>query len=198
MSWPPRDTPMWGCCMRVDAHHFRPKVLEFNCRFGDPEAQVVLPLLHSDLYEILSACVAGTLDGSSSNGGTQWRRPSWPPRRAIPASTRRGFPSRASAKPTACPGSRYSTPEPHSADDVVTAGGRVLAVTGVQPTLPMALACAYHGIEHIDFAGMQYRNDIGGRISGMIEKTPGQGRCRGRLTYADAGVDIDAGTGRLP
>jgi phosphoribosylformylglycinamidine cyclo-ligase len=79
-------------------------------------------------------------------------------------------------------------------DKLETAGGRVLSVTGLQPDLAMALACAYHGIEHINFEGMQYRGDIGAR-SLDLHTPPGEPALLPRgTTYADAGVDIEAGT----
>ena len=78
-------------------------------------------------------------------------------------------------------------------DELVTNGGRVLAVTGVQESLPMALACAYHGIEHIDFAGMQYRSDIGARRLDLTDPGSDRSETSQGITYADAGVDIDAG-----
>ncbi len=170
-----------------------PKVLEFNCRFGDPEAQVVLPLLHSDLYEILSACVAGTLDELIVEWEDAVAATVVAASAGYPGEYERGIPITGIGEANSVPGVTVFHAGTALADDVVTAGGRVLAVTGVQPTLPMALACAYHGIEHIDFAGMQYRNDIGGRISGTIEDS-GQSPLPRSTTYADAGVDIDAGT----
>ena len=169
-----------------------PKVLEFNCRFGDPEAQVVLPLLHSDLYEILSACVAGTLDELIVEWEDAVAATVVAASAGYPGEYERGIPITGIGEANSVPGVTVFHAGTALADNVVTAGGRVLAVTGVQPTLPMALACAYHGIEHIDFAGMQYRNDIGSRISGMIEES-GQSPLPRSTTYADAGVDINAG-----
>jgi phosphoribosylamine--glycine ligase/phosphoribosylformylglycinamidine cyclo-ligase len=169
-----------------------PKVLEFNCRFGDPEAQVVLPLLHSDLYEIVSACVTGRLDELT----VEWRdavaATVVAASAGYPGEYETGLPITGIGEANSVPGVTVFHAGTALSDGVVTAGGRVLAVTGVQPTLPMALACAYHGIEHIDFAGMQYRNDIGGRISGLIEDS-GQSPLPRSTSYADAGVDIDAG-----
>ncbi len=168
-----------------------PKVLEFNCRFGDPEAQVILPLLRTDLYQVLRACVDGTL----SRLDIEWRdgvaATVVAASAGYPGEYEKGIPISGLTEAGSVPGVTVFHAGTALGDGVVTAGGRVLAVTGMQPTLPMALACAYHGIEHIDFEGMQYRNDIGGRISALFdEDTASAPRS---MTYAEAGVDIDAG-----
>jgi len=171
-----------------------PRVLEFNCRFGDPEAQVVLPLLRSDLFEVFQACVEGKL----SQIDVAWKEgvaaTVVAASAGYPGHYEKGLPISGISEAASVPGVTVFHAGTALDGDVVTAGGRVLAVTGVQPTLPMALACAYHGIEHIDFDGMQYRTDIGGRIAGMLEEETGH-RSRPRATsYAEAGVDIDAGS----
>ncbi|MCP4966577.1 MAG: phosphoribosylamine--glycine ligase [bacterium] len=171
-----------------------PKVLEFNCRFGDPETQVVLPLLETDLYEILTACVDGTLDQVPVrwNDGVA----------ATVVAAAEGYPGASPSGRTitgigdanSVPGVTVFHAGTALGDDVVTAGGRVLAVTGVQPNLPMALACAYHGIEHIEFEGMQYRNDIGAHVTELSAADGGESLLPRPTTYADAGVNIEAGS----
>ncbi len=179
-----------GLMLTDDGH----KVLEFNCRFGDPETQVVLPLLTSDLYEVLNACIDGTLGNIDVGWSDEvaatvvaaaegYPGPSTPGRRITGLDDAAGVPGvTVFHAGTALDG------------EFVTAGGRVVAVTGVQPNLPMALACAYHGIEHIEFEGMQYRNDIGARIGELPEAAGRQSLLPRSATYADAGVDIAAGS----
>jgi phosphoribosylamine--glycine ligase/phosphoribosylformylglycinamidine cyclo-ligase len=170
-----------------------PKVLEFNCRFGDPETQVILPLLESDLLDILDACVDGMLETQE----VRWRNGV----AATVVAASEGYPGRypidrpirGLAEANSVPGVTVFHAGSRLDDELVTAGGRVLAVTGVQSDLAMALACAYHGIDHIDFEGMQYRGDIGAR-SLDVSAHPGQhGLLPRGTTYADAGVDIEAG-----
>ena len=138
-----------------------PKVIEFNCRFGDPETQVVLPLLESDLYEIFEACCAGdlsTIDVAWSDSAAVT---------VVMAS--QGYPVRSSAPvpiggleaaaATGCKlfhaGTAVRGGQPH------TAGGRVLAVTALAPELHEASAAAYRGVAAVEFAGAQFRSDIG-------------------------------------
>jgi phosphoribosylamine--glycine ligase/phosphoribosylaminoimidazole synthetase len=171
-----------------------PKVLEFNCRFGDPEAQVILPLLRSDLYEVIRACVEGKLSQIDVGWDENVAATVVAASAGYPGRYKTGLPISGIKEAASVPGVTVFHAGTALDGDVVTAGGRVLAVTGVQPTLPMALACAYHGIEHIDFDGMQYRNDIGGRIAGMLEQETGQRPGPRATSYAEAGVDIDAGS----
>ncbi len=142
-----------------------PKVIEYNCRFGDPEAQAVLPLLQSDLFDIMRHVTAGTLtdadvrfsDGASccvvlASGG-------------YPASYRTGMEIRGLAAAAAHPetfvfhaGTRLS-----QSGAPVTAGGRVLGVTAVGQTLPQAIERAYAAADEISFEGIQRRGDIGAK-----------------------------------
>lgn len=146
-----------GVMLTVDG----PKVLEFNCRFGDPETEVILPLLESDLLDVLEACVNGTL----AECEVKWKNQA----AACVVLASGGYPN------------KYATGIPiHGLDamqnrnaiifhagtkladnNVVTNGGRVLAVTGVGRTLGDALDTAYAAIRPIHFEGMQYRRDIG-------------------------------------
>jgi phosphoribosylamine--glycine ligase len=138
-----------------------PKVLEFNCRFGDPETQVILPLLETDLLEIMLACVAGRLDEVSIH----WREgacatvvlasPGYPDSypKGLPISGLDSFSQDSMMVFRA--GTRYQN------EQLVTAGGRVLAVSALGLDLPDALQKAYSGLERIHFEGMHYRRDIG-------------------------------------
>ena len=170
-----------------------PKVLEFNCRFGDPEAQVILPLLETDLWDIINACIDGTLQDMS----VRWRdgvaATVVAASAGYPGEYEKGIPMSGIAEANSVPGVKVFHAGTKLAGQLVTNGGRVLAVTGVQQNLPMALACAYHGIEHIDFPGMQYRSDIGTRSLDIADPGSKQPSVSRGTTYADAGVDIDAG-----
>jgi phosphoribosylamine---glycine ligase len=143
----------------------RPYVLEYNCRFGDPETQVVLPLVEGDLLDVLDAIA------SESRGAI----PSISVRRGAVATVvlaSGGYPE-AYAKGLAIRGIPEAQARPgvhvfHAGTkiiggDVVTDGGRVLCVTGVGADLQDALARAYDGVSRISFEGMVYRADIGRR-----------------------------------
>lgn len=137
-----------------------PKVIEYNCRFGDPETQVVLPLLKSDLLTVMQAVTDGTLkqtevvfrDGAAccvilASAG-------YPAaydkglKLTIPAET---------APHTYVAGAKLENGE------LVTNGGRVLGVTAVADTLPQAIEEAYRLAETVSFDNKYYRHDIGAR-----------------------------------
>ncbi len=162
-----------------------PKLIEYNVRFGDPEAQAVLPLVETDLAELALACTRGAVD-------------------EFPVVVRAQAALTVVAAAPGYPG----TPTTGAAitDDMVSgvigpdgtttirfdaavdadgrvAGGRVLAVTGVGFDLAEARVAAYERIGRIHFEGMQVRRDIGWRALGA-----------GLASYAAAGVDIDEGS----
>jgi phosphoribosylamine--glycine ligase len=144
-----------------------PKTLEFNCRFGDPETQVILPLLESDLVDVVEAC----LDGRLAEMEVHWRAEAAATvvaaSEGYPGSYPKGHEIRGVAEAEALPGVAVYQAGTRLADDgrLLTDGGRVLAVTGVGDDLPAALACAYDGIERIHFQGMHYRRDIGAKAN---------------------------------
>lgn len=139
-----------------------PKVLEFNCRWGDPETQVLVRRLESDLLDLLLACTSGQLAGQS---------PEWSSDSACciilasggyPGSYEKGKPiaglDAAAARDRTVlfhAGTKASGPE------VVTNGGRVLGVTATGPDLAAARANAYAAAALVTFDGVQRRNDIG-------------------------------------
>ncbi len=135
-----------------------PKNLEFNCRFGDPEAQVILPLLKTDLLDIIESSLSGTL--SSLN--VAWQQGS----AATVVLASGGYPE-AYEKGKVIKG--LDTKEAlifHAGTSlqdgqVVTSGGRVLNVVGIADNLKGALQKAYQAIENIHFEDMHYRKDIG-------------------------------------
>lgn len=139
-----------------------PRVLEFNCRFGDPEAQVVLPRLASDLPALCRAALAGGLAGAE----VQWRAE--PALGVVMAAA--GYPAQ-SRRGDAIKGLTADLPETlvfHAGtrlqgDHIVTAGGRVLCVTGLGPTLREARDRAYARVDRIGWEGAFCRRDIGHR-----------------------------------
>ena len=147
-----------------------PRTLEFNCRFGDPETQVVLPRLKGDLLELLLAVANGSLEHVSPSALEI------DPRAAVtvvlasggyPGAFAKGFPITGVEKAEALPdvlvfhaGTAFD-----GAGRLVTAGGRVLAVTALGADFAEARRRAYEAVGHIAFEGMYFRKDIGARAS---------------------------------
>ena len=137
-----------------------PKVIEYNCRFGDPETQVVLPLLKTDLLTVMQAvteerlaeCPVEFSDGAAacvilaSEG--------------YPGSYEKGYPIRI---PDDLSAEVYVAGAKDRDGQLVTSGGRVLGVTATAPTLTAALQKAYAAAEQIHFENAYYRRDIGKR-----------------------------------
>ena len=138
-----------------------PKVIEYNCRFGDPETQVVLPLLESDLLTIMQAVTEGRLSEvevrfASGRSAACVIMAS----EGYPAHYEKGFEI---TIPAAVADDVYVAGAALKDGKVVTSGGRVLGVTAVADTLPEALAAAYAKVELIHFDNAYYRHDIGQR-----------------------------------
>ncbi len=141
-----------------------PRVIEFNCRFGDPETQVILPLLQSDLLEVLEACATGTLDRIDVTWKTGSAVAVVAASGGYPGDYAKGAEISGLAETSGInvfhAGTR-KTPDGRTLTD----GGRVLAVTGTGDTFAEARAHAYAGITKIHFTGMHYRRDIGAKAS---------------------------------
>ncbi len=139
-----------------------PKLLEFNCRLGDPEAQVVLPRLDVELFSLLRAAAQGELSGVR----VAWRHEATAcvvlAAAGYPEAPRRGDAIAGVAEALSLPGVLvfHAGTAVHDGQ-LVTAGGRVLSVVGRGGTLAEAVACAYAAAECIHFDGMHYRRDIG-------------------------------------
>ncbi len=138
-----------------------PKVLEFNCRFGDPETQALLPRLRTDLLEVFDQTVAGKLDQVSLE---------WDPRAALcvvmasrgyPDSAESGVPIRGLPDGDCGDVFVFHAGTRRADGQVLTAGGRVLGITGLGATLAEARQSAYAVVERIHFDGAQYRRDLG-------------------------------------
>jgi phosphoribosylamine--glycine ligase len=143
-----------------------PKVLEFNCRFGDPETQAILPRLDGDLLDALEAAAVGDLGSSAPSVGADAAVT------VVLASG--GYPSTGDAG-TPIEGVEQAEEGAlvfHAGTAVrggqlMTNGGRILNVTALGPTLEAARDAAYSACSSISFDGMQYRRDIAGRTAGV-------------------------------
>ena len=139
-----------------------PKVIEFNVRLGDPEAQVVLPLVDEPLLPILAAAAGGALRQSSVRLGRDSLTGVVVASRGYPESSESGQPIRGVDLAEAIPGvAVYHAATARRGGDLVTDGGRVLTVVGRGTEFAEAIARAYAGVMQISFDGMQYRHDIG-------------------------------------
>ena len=137
-----------------------PKVIEYNCRFGDPETQVVLPLLESDLFTIMRATTEGRLADVEVKFSTGAAACVVMASGGYPESYPSGFPI---SIPDELLDTTYVAGAKLNGDTLVTAGGRVLGVTAAASCLEDALALAYERVEKISFEGAYYRHDIGKR-----------------------------------
>ena len=149
-----------------------PKVLEFNCRFGDPEAQVLLPRLKSDLVPLLIACIDGTLE---QHADVQWHDEA----AACIVMASGGYPDPYETgevitgleDAAAIEGvTVFHAGTKQDGENVVTAGGRVLGVTAVADGLHDAIQQAYRGVSAIHFDKAHARSDIGYRALEKLQK----------------------------
>lgn len=138
-----------------------PKVLEFNCRFGDPETQALIPRLRTDLLDILWAAARGEALPTEAR---------WSPgpcvgvvmaSRGYPATSSKGEVISGLAEAASLPGVKvFHSGTAESGGHIVTAGGRVLTVSAVGASFVEARRLAYRGVGLIDFPGEQHRSDI--------------------------------------
>ncbi|KAF1371614.1 hypothetical protein PFLUV_G00270210 [Perca fluviatilis] len=164
-----------------------PKVLEFNCRFGDPECQVLLPLLKSDLYEV----ILNTINGKLVSNAPVWHQDSSAvtvvmASAGYPGSYKKGVEITGLSQVQDSGLQVFHAGTALKEGGVVSSGGRVLTVTAVGPSLETALQAANQGVAAIGFPGAVYRRDIGHRAIAHLNQHRG-------LTYKDSGVDIAAG-----
>lgn len=137
-----------------------PKVVEFNCRFGDPETQVVLPLMENDLLDLMSECASGTLSG---------KKISWSKNSAVcvilasggyPKAYKKNLPIDGVTKAKSLGALIFHAGTKISGDKLLTNGGRVLGVTATAPTLQEAVDKVYRAADVIHFDDMHFRRDI--------------------------------------
>jgi phosphoribosylamine--glycine ligase len=140
-----------------------PNVLEFNCRFGDPETQPILVRLQSDLVDLCEAALSGTLDKVDAR---------WDPRAALgvvmaaggyPDAYRKGDPISGLDAAAKLPGKVFHAGTRAEGTQIVTAGGRVLCAVGLGEDVAAAQAQAYELVHEIHWNLVQYRRDIGYR-----------------------------------
>uniref|UniRef100_A0A3P8R5I2 Trifunctional purine biosynthetic protein adenosine-3 n=1 Tax=Astatotilapia calliptera TaxID=8154 RepID=A0A3P8R5I2_ASTCA len=164
-----------------------PKVLEFNCRFGDPECQVLLPLLQSDLYEV----IMNTMNGKLASNAPVWHQDSSAVTVVMasggyPGSYKKGVEITGLSLIQDMGLQIFHAGTALKEGSVVSSGGRVLSVTAVKSSLELALQAANQGVAAVGFPDAVYRRDIGHRAIAHLKQHRG-------LTYKDSGVDIAAG-----
>lgn len=137
-----------------------PKVIEYNCRFGDPETQVVLPLLESDLLTIMQATTNGTLAQTEVKFRDDYACCVILASQGYPTAYEKGYPI---SIPEETASHVYVAGAAQKDGQLVTSGGRVLGVTAVADSLKEAIREAYAMAETIRFDNCYYRHDIGAR-----------------------------------
>jgi phosphoribosylamine--glycine ligase len=148
-----------------------PKLIEFNARFGDPETEVMIPRLKSDLLSVLYAASKGMLDGIK----LQWRDKTAlgvvMAAEGYPGSYKKNTVIRGLAQAATVPDTTvFHAGTARNADnEVIATGGRVLCVTATAPTIAEAQAKAYEAVTDIDWPEGFYRRDIGWRAVGKAE-----------------------------
>ena len=139
-----------------------PKVIEYNCRFGDPETQVVLPLLESDLLTVMQATASGTLDKVDVRFRDGAACCVIVASKGYPVKYENGFPM--ILPPDEKESFIYVAGAKRAEDGtLLSAGGRVLGVTAVKDTLELAIDAAYAMTAKVTFENGFYRHDIGAK-----------------------------------
>jgi phosphoribosylamine--glycine ligase len=182
------ETPYQGflyCGLMLTAQG--PKVLEYNVRMGDPEAQPIVMRLRSDLAELLTALSEGRLAAFE---------PHWSPNPSVcVVLASKGYPGKPEvgkiitgleAAETRGGVKVFHAGTKFENLQLLSTGGRVLGVTATAEDLPRAIACAYTAVSKIDFAGMHYRRDIGAKALKRLSSRIGTKRSSGRARKAPA------------
>jgi phosphoribosylamine---glycine ligase len=160
-----RGTPFVGCLYAgVMLTGDGPRVLEFNCRFGDPETQVVLPRLDGDLLEALAGAAAGELGGTRLATREEAAVAVVLAARTYPEGRDTGTPIDGIAEAEATGALVFHAGTATRDGRVLTNGGRILSVTGRGATVAEARAAAYAAVERISFAGARHRSDIAAAV----------------------------------
>ena len=143
-----------------------PKVIEYNCRFGDPETQVVLPLLKSDLLQVMQATTNGTLADTPVTFSDGAACCVVLASKGYPLSYEKGYPITMSEEAAA---HTYVAGAVQKDGQLLTSGGRVLGVTATADTLPEAISRAYALADQVHFENKYYRDDIGKKALAALE-----------------------------
>lgn len=168
-----------------------PKTLEYNVRFGDPETQTLLPLLKTDLSEIMTACTERWLSGVTVEVNFGYAATVVASAGGYPGKYKRG-------EIIECAGTQPDTVVFHAGTSfesgvVKSTGGRVIAATSIAPTLENAIARAYSGMSSIKFSNMHFRTDIGHRALKRARVSPAKPPGGEPSAYDLAGVSISSG-----
>jgi phosphoribosylamine--glycine ligase/phosphoribosylformylglycinamidine cyclo-ligase len=159
-----------------------PRLIEYNCRFGDPEAQAIIPLIQSDLLDVLWSAAVGELATTPIKVSDETAAAIVVAADGYPTDPRQGVPVPIVAAPEGVDifhaGTRYVDGE------LVSSGGRVLSVVGTGSDLAEALERAYTVVDQVTGKGLFARSDIGWRHAP---------RARAKSAYAEAGVSLAAG-----
>ena len=141
-----------------------PRVVEINSRWGDPEAQVLVPLLETDMYNLMVASIDGTLDKTTIRERQQAAVVVMLASGGYPDSYPKGLPITGLDAAAEHPGvTLFHSGTARDGDAYVTNGGRVLGVTATADDIATAIDRAYNAVDDISFEGMHYRRDIGHR-----------------------------------
>jgi phosphoribosylamine--glycine ligase len=156
-----RGTPFVGCLYAgLMLTESGPRVLEFNCRFGDPETQVVVPRIETDLLDLLFAAATSRLGETDVAVSPACAVTVVLASKGYPDSSEVGVEIGGIDEAEASGALVFQAGTARREGALLSAGGRVLDVTALGETLAEAREQAYRAIEHIDFPGMQYRRDI--------------------------------------
>jgi phosphoribosylamine--glycine ligase len=145
-----------------------PKLLEYNCRLGDPETQVILPLIESDLADILLCCCEGRLNEAAIEWSGRAACCVVMVSRGYPKSYKTGYVIEGLDEICEDAIAIHAGTKFDDEGNVVTTGGRVLGVTAVADTLDKAISQAYRCVEKIRFEGAYHRSDIGSAIGTTV------------------------------
>ncbi|KAF2076294.1 hypothetical protein CYY_002409 [Polysphondylium violaceum] len=164
-------------------------VLEFNCRMGDPETQVVLPLLETDLYEVVLACIEGRLDSIKLCWKDQYAVTVVAASKGYPDSYPKGLVISGLNNSSSSDEIIFQAGTKANGNEIVTNGGRVLSITSLNSNLQQAINQCYTRIATVNFDGMQYRKDIGKKALVFLASA----NTKHSVSYSESGVDIERG-----
>jgi phosphoribosylamine--glycine ligase len=156
-----RDSPFVGALFAgLMLTENGPRVLEFNCRFGDPETQSLIPRLEGNFLEALAAAATGDARGIDLAAGGDAAVTLVIAAGGYPSSNDRGSPISGVEEAESAGALVFHAGTALHGEKLVTNGGRILNVTGIGPTVAAARERAYEAAAHISFPGARYRADI--------------------------------------